>query len=428
MTYSQQQRLARAQLLQQQHRHGDAANELRQHLGVEPHDAVAHAMLAVSLLELNQAKDATAEAQQAVGLAPDLPYAHYVLAFVLFKRDWLDEAKQSAEEALRLESFNPNHFALLAAIEFARRNWLLALDHANSAMQIDPDHSWATNLRAAALVKLGRREEAARTMGDALAKDPEDPDSHANQGWTLLHQGNHKQARIHFRESLRLDPTNDWARQGMVEALKSGFWPYKVILLFWLWMSRLSRKGQWGVILGGYVGYQIARNVARNNPAAGKFLWPLIIAYLVFVLMTWLSNPLLTLVLRLHRDGRYALSREQILKSNLVGGLLATAVIALVLLGVTKIEEFVMLAVIAALLVFPVVTLFSAPRGWPRNLMVGVTIAMALLGSAIVTMSFTLYRGSGDPGLDITLLKVFVAGIIFSQIAVNALPMFRPKR
>src|SRR5687768_3705193 len=238
MTYSQQNKIARAQLLQQQRRHADAVNELRQHLGIEPHDAVAHAMLAVSLMELNQHKEATASAQQAVGLSPDMPYAHYVLAFVLYKREWLDEAKQAAEEALRLESFNPNHFALLAGIEFQRRNWPAALDHANSAMQIDPDHSWATNLRAAALVKLGRRDEAARTIGDALAKDPEDPDTHANQGWTLLHQGDHRRARVHFREALRLDPTNTWAKQGMVEALKSGFWPYKLVLHFWLWMAR----------------------------------------------------------------------------------------------------------------------------------------------------------------------------------------------
>src|SRR5687767_12169312 len=172
MTYSQQNKLARAQILQQQHRHKDAADELRRHLGSEPHDAVAHAMLAVSLLELNQPKDATAEAQQAVGLAPDLGYAHYVLAFVLYKRDWLDESRASAEEATRLESYNPNHFALLSAIEMERRNWPAALDHAASALQIDPDHDWAINLRAMALVKLGRRDEAERTMGDALARDP----------------------------------------------------------------------------------------------------------------------------------------------------------------------------------------------------------------------------------------------------------------
>src|SRR5687768_5670263 len=322
VTYSQQNKLARAQILQQQHRHADAARELRQHLGTEPHDAVAHAMLAVSLLELDQAKDATAEAQQAVGLAPDLSFAHYALAFVLYKRNWLDEARDAAAEAVRLESFNPNHFALLSAIEMERRNWPGALDHAASALQIDPDNDWAINLRAMALVKLGRREEAAQTMGDALAKDPENAYSHANQGWTLLHRGDHRKARVHFREALRLDPTMDWAKAGMVESLKSGFWPYKMLLLFWLWMARLSGKAQWGVILGAWIGSRIIRTVAQNNPGAGKFLWPIFYVYVAFVIATWLAYPLLNLMLRLHRDGRYALSREQVIQSNITGILL----------------------------------------------------------------------------------------------------------
>ena len=59
VSYSQQHKLARAQLLQQQRRHDDAANELRQVLAADPHDAIAHAMLAISLLELNLLKDVT---------------------------------------------------------------------------------------------------------------------------------------------------------------------------------------------------------------------------------------------------------------------------------------------------------------------------------------------------------------------------------
>lgn len=414
-------RLARAQILQQQRRHADAANELRQALTHDPHDAIAHAMLAVSLLELDQAKDATAEAQQAVGLAPDLPFAHYALAFVLYKRNWLDEARAAAAEAVRLESFNPNHFALLSAIEMERRNWPGALEHAERALETDPEHAWAINLRAMALVKLGRREEAALTMGAALSRDPENATSHANQGWTLLHRGDHRQARVHFREALRLDPTLDWARAGMVESLKSGFPPYKYLLLFWLWMARLSGKAQWGVILGAYVGAQVVKNVARSNPAAGKFLWPVFYAYIAFVIMTWLAYPLLNLMLRLHRDGRYALSREQVIQSNLIGLLLALFLTAIGLLLATGNEAYFTAMAVSGLLVMPVAGLFAAPVGWPRNLMLGVAGALALIGAASVALAFA----RGEPG---PLFGLFILGIVLSQVAANGLPMFRPKR
>src|SRR5206468_2630739 len=97
-------------------------------------------------------------AQQAVGLAPDLSMAHYALGFTLLRRGWLEEARSAAQECVRVDAFNPAHFALLSAIEMERRNWHAALEQADNGLAIDPDHDWSTNLRAMALVKLGRRD------------------------------------------------------------------------------------------------------------------------------------------------------------------------------------------------------------------------------------------------------------------------------
>ena len=41
-------------------------------------------------------------------------------------------------------------------------------------------------------------------MGAALARRPDDPMTHANQGWALLHEGKPYPAMEHFREALRL--------------------------------------------------------------------------------------------------------------------------------------------------------------------------------------------------------------------------------
>ena len=56
---------------------------------------------------------------------------------------------------------------------------------------------------------------------EALGRNPENAHTNANQGWSLLHGGQPGKALEHFREALRLDPDLEFARAGMVEALKA---------------------------------------------------------------------------------------------------------------------------------------------------------------------------------------------------------------
>ncbi len=95
--------------------------------------------------------------------------------------------------------------------------------------------------------------------------NPNNPNTHANLGWALLHKGEHEKAMIHFREALRLDPELQWAQQGIVEALKARHFIYRVMLKYFLWMSRLGSRAQWGVILGAYFGHRVFRNIAQFN-------------------------------------------------------------------------------------------------------------------------------------------------------------------
>src|SRR6185436_9021657 len=113
-------------------------------------------------------------------------------------------------------------------------------------------------------------------------KAPENAFTHANQGWTYLNKGEPKKALEHFRESLRLDPANEWARHGIVEALKARNIIYAVMLKYFLWMARLSRGARWGIILGGYFGIQLLASMARSNPAIAPWILPLRILYITF--------------------------------------------------------------------------------------------------------------------------------------------------
>src|SRR5439155_25034708 len=146
---------------------------------------------------------------------PDLAFAHYALADALHFADREDDAAVAIEKAIDLDPLNASFRGLQAGIRFARRDWAGALEAADAGLELDAEDDACTNLRAMALVQLGRRDEAGAAIQGALERDPENAISHANQGWTLLHQRRPKDALVHFREALRIDPTLDWARAGM---------------------------------------------------------------------------------------------------------------------------------------------------------------------------------------------------------------------
>src|ERR1051325_5957971 len=258
--------LQRPLLWLQQHRHEQAITELRQSLTADPHEPYAHALLGLCLAKGEKFQEATEEAQQAIHLSPDFSFAHYALASILRERHRNEEALVAINEALRLDSSDADYFAMLSNIHVDEKRWREALEAAERGLKLDSENIACTNLRAIALVKLGRKAEAGATIDAALSKNPDNAITHANQGWTLLERGEPKRALEHFREALRLDPQNEWARHGIVEALKARNIVYAVMLKYFFWMSRLSSRAQWAIILGGYFGNRLLAGIAAANP------------------------------------------------------------------------------------------------------------------------------------------------------------------
>jgi tetratricopeptide (TPR) repeat protein len=424
----------RAVLLLQQSRHDLAEGELRQALAAEPGDAHAHALLALCLAHGEQFKEATEEAQQAIHLAPDFSFAHYALARILHDRAREDEAIPAINEAIRLDPSDADYLALLAQIQLAERRWPAALEAAEQGLQHDPEHVACTNLRAMALVKLGRKAEAGMTIDSALAKNPDNSLTHANQGWTLLERGDPGKALEHFRESLRLDPDNEWARHGIVEALKARNIIYALMLRYFLAMSKLSKGAQWGIIVGGYFGNQFLARIARSNPDWAPWILPIRILYVCFAVMTWIASPLFNLMLRLNRFGRLALSREQIVASNWIGACLLLALLALTgWAGFGFKAEWLLTALVFGFLVLPLTGVFQCAAGWPRKVMAAYTGIIAGAGLAVVMLIFLI---GTRPRAELqqlerwcdSSLNVFLFGAVGSAWVANFLMMQRPKR
>src|SRR5690606_1373599 len=152
------------------------------------------------------------------------------------------------------DSANADFYAQLATVLFQQKKWQAALDASLEGLKFDAEHTGCTHLRSMALTQLGRQQEAIATVDSALARDPDNEYAHTNKGWALLHEGKPKEALEHFREALRLDPNYEYAQHGIVEALKARNFIYRWMLAYFLWMSRLSDRAKWGVILGGYFG------------------------------------------------------------------------------------------------------------------------------------------------------------------------------
>lgn len=418
----------RALLLFEQSRYDLAEQELHRALGEEPGDAASHALLALCRSYRNDHAAATREAEDAVSLAPDMAFTHYALASVLAKKDRNAEAALAIETALELDPSNASYYQLLAAIRLDQGDGSGALAAAERGLAVQPDHVGCVNLRAMALVKLGRKAEASAALAGALAEAPDDSFSHANRGWTLLHQGQPAPALNHFREALRIDPENHWARGGIVEALKARHLVYRLMLGFFLWSGRLSRHLQWVLILGIFFGQRMLSAVANAVPTLAPFLMPAVYAITGFVLLSWLADPLFNLLLRFNRFGRLALTRRQIVASNWLAACLALAA-GLACWALVAGDGLIGLsAFISLVLSVCACAAFRVRRGWPRWLVGAATAGLYVMaGVGFVTGWLIVNRWPDDVGrrnlhiVDLA-LTVVPLGVLAITFGVNFLP------
>jgi len=311
--------LQRAEMLIGQGRYELALEELSQVLAADPNHAHSHCLSGLCLSQLEKYDEAEASVRRAIELAPDTCTPYYVCSIVLLERNRLADAEKAISTAIELDPYNEDYFAQAAAVKLQQKQWKAALTLSEEGLKLDPEHEQCVNLRAIALVKLGRKAEADDVLESTLRRDPENPMSHANLGWAKLEQSKPREAMVHFREALRLEPEMEWARLGIVEAMKGHYFIYRILLNFFLWIEKLEGRTKWMVLLGGYFGYRYLGSLARDNPALAPFLMPLIIAYVGFAILTWVGDTIFNFLLWLNPFGRLALSDEEKRTSVWVG-------------------------------------------------------------------------------------------------------------
>lgn len=386
----------RGQLLQEQGRHDLAEREFRGALAQDPGDADAHAHLAICLLEGTKDRsrlgEALREAHEAVGLAPAWAFPHYVTALVHDRMDSPGEAMRAARQALELEPDNAHFHTLIGQLLLDRYDWNGALQAAEGALALDPEDVDANNLRAVALTKLGRKQEAGATIKEALRRNPENAITHANMGWKLLHEGRAKEAGNSFREALRLEPGNEWARQGLVTALKARNPIYGLFLRYALFMGRLDPKVQFALIIGMLFLPRLVRAATKANPTLEPYGRWLLVAYTALAVSTWLADPLFNLLLRLHPLGRHAVNGREKWQGTVLGLFIVCSLGALGLWLKTHHDDF---RYAAGALIFAAMPMTSAIMRSGVSAVImwcfgGAATALALLGAGLAFVASPL--------------------------------------
>ncbi|MFI0405926.1 tetratricopeptide repeat protein [Actinomadura sp. 3N508] len=212
--------VARAQLLLQLRRPGEAEREARAVLAREPEHAGAHMIVALALSAQRNAAGALEEADRAAELSPGAWMAHWVRGVVLSNAGRHDTALRAFNDALACDAEQPIIHERLARAHYAVREYELAARAAATGLRLAPDDGDLAKIMSLALVETGdpagAREHAAR----AVRLAPESAHAHRTYGAVALATGDHRAAADAFREALRLAPESADAGRLLLRALK----------------------------------------------------------------------------------------------------------------------------------------------------------------------------------------------------------------
>lgn len=371
--------LTRGSLLYQSNQYAEAIRLLQQALTIDPQNETVNGLLSLCFSETDELQRATEHAQAAIAASPDSAFGHYVLAYALMCRKRYAEADKAIDSALGLESANCSHFALKSQIRFSLSDWAGALAAAEKGLAIDAQDETCANLRGMALRQMRRGTDAEETIRETLARDPQNALSHANLGWTLLEKGSTKDALSHFQEALRLDPNFEFAREGLIHALRSKYLVYRLVFAYFTWISKFGKYG-WFIIIGGFIGFRILVSLSRTFPAIAPIILPLCIAYVLLALSTWLLVPLTNLLVMLSGYGRNALSRESKIIALAVGGCLVCGTAIVIAYAWADLgRQFLYLGLMIGMISFPLAGSEQCDRGWPKRTAHAIVAILTLL-------------------------------------------------
>lgn len=315
-------------LLQDQGRLEEAEAIFYSVLAREPENDFVYSRLALCQLNQSDKKQKALESiGEAIRLRADAPFYHAVKSLILSDLHRGKEALESADFAIALDPEDSFLFAAKAAAYCEMDQWAKVEKWSIKALQFDSDNAMAANLLTHSLRLQGKSEQNAVAVEQLLAASPNDSFAHVNAGWSALQRGDSRQAETHFREGLRLEPESNGAREGLLESFRarSGF--YRVYLSYCFFMQRFTGGKQWGIIIGIYLAYQVARKLLEKvNPLISAVF---VLLWFALILWVWLAPGIGNFFILMDRSARLALRPGEKRQGLAVGGGLVLGVVAI---------------------------------------------------------------------------------------------------
>lgn len=403
--------LNRAEILIRQHRYKEAGSVLQNLLSQDPYNVHILAMLAEVHIQEEKYSAAEEIIEGAIGISPDADFLYYIKARIAIQKDDYTLAEQLLEKAIQLDPTDADYYALWASVKLYRKQYLTALQLADQCLQLQPDNLLGLNTRSASLIKLNRKDEAFNTIEGALNHDPNNAYTHTNYGWGLLEKGHHKKALEHFKEALKLNPNLTNAQAGMAEALKARYLLYRLFLQYSFWISNLTSKYQWGVIIGFYLVSRIIDFIAKSNEGLRPVLTPILIILAMIAFSTWIITPISNLFLRINPYGKYLLNKDEKQSSVAVGVSLIICITGIISFYTFKVESWLTVAAFGFAMMVPGASFFGFLQH--NRAMVYFTLLMAIVGLTAVIFSFAT-------GIVFNIFSIiFIIGFIGYQWVAN---------
>lgn len=160
---------------------------------IAPDSAVVPAIRAQALLGTDASEESFEEANRAVELAPRDHHARQLLAMAAWRTGRLRVAQESYQRAIELSDRAPSLLADYAWFMATERGPKLGEDAAREAIDADPQAATAWAALGMAQFRMHRRDEAHKSMAEALRLNPND--IYAQSAMVSLLQDQHNDAQ-----------------------------------------------------------------------------------------------------------------------------------------------------------------------------------------------------------------------------------------
>ncbi|GGY83351.1 hypothetical protein GCM10011613_30300 [Cellvibrio zantedeschiae] len=274
--------------------HGQLPNAielLKELLANEPNSATYHGVLAYCLLLQMRIHAAEYELKIALQLEPNTPFFHLVYARIFYLQNKVKQALAACDQALQLDPENVDVFELKSDILLANKHFKEAFEYIQKISELNPDSVKTAFAFANYYFQTGDNVKAMGFTRAALGLDAQHQHANVLMGRLQLIDGNIAEAEYHARLTIMLNPSSREALSlfADVKARKSIF-----LGLWWKfnnWISRMKPVNQVGVLIFGYVFFNLLSNIVfdlgyTSASSVVDYAWLAIVVY------SWIAIPI----------------------------------------------------------------------------------------------------------------------------------------